>query len=48
VPVPPLVMDMQTGSTNNHISLIFFVFVAPLYWWDLLAASVLMVRYKAD
>jgi hypothetical protein len=22
--VPPLVMEMQTGSTNNHISQIFF------------------------
>jgi hypothetical protein len=30
--VPPLVMEMQTGSTNNHISRIFFVFAAPMYW----------------
>jgi hypothetical protein len=28
--VPPLVMEMQTGSTNNHISQIFFVFAAPM------------------
>jgi hypothetical protein len=46
VPVLPLVMEMQTGSTNNHISQIFFVFSAPMYWWDWLAAPVLMVRYK--
>jgi hypothetical protein len=46
VPVPPLVMEKETGSTNNHISQIFFVFAAPLYWWDWLAAPVLMVRYK--
>jgi hypothetical protein len=46
VPVPPLVMEMQTGSTNNHFSQIFFVFAAPMYWWDWLAAPVLMVRYK--
>jgi hypothetical protein len=36
-------MEMQPGSTNNHISQIFFVFAAPMYW---LAAPVLMVRYK--
>jgi hypothetical protein len=28
--VPPLVMEMQTGSTNNHISQIFFVLAAPM------------------
>ncbi len=48
MPVPPLVMEMQTGSTNNHIPRIFFVFAAPMYWWDWLAASILMVRYKGD
>jgi hypothetical protein len=36
--VPPLVMDIQTGSTNNHISQIFFVFAAPMYWLDWLAS----------
>jgi hypothetical protein len=46
--VPPLVMEMQTGSTNNHISRIFFVFAAPMYLWDWLAAPVLMVHYKGD
>jgi hypothetical protein len=45
-PVPPFAMEIQTGSTNNHISQIFFVFSAPMYWWDWLAAPVLMVRYK--
>jgi hypothetical protein len=28
--VSPLVMEMQTGSTNNHISQIFFVLAAPV------------------
>jgi hypothetical protein len=28
--VPPLVMEMQTGSTTNHISEIFFVLAAPM------------------
>jgi hypothetical protein len=28
--VPPLVMEMQTGSTNNHISQVFFVLAAPM------------------
>ncbi len=42
--VPPLVMEMQTGSTNSHISQIFFVLAAPVYkWWYWLAAPVLMV-----
>jgi hypothetical protein len=36
---------MQTGSNNNHISQIFFVFAAPRDW---LAAPVLMVRYEGD
>ncbi len=45
-PVPPFAMEMQTGSTNNHISQIFFVFSAPMYWWDWLAAPVLMVLYN--
>jgi hypothetical protein len=31
VPVPPLVMEMQTGSTNNYISQIFFVFAAAMH-----------------
>ena len=44
--VPPLVMEMQTYSTNNHISQIFFVFAAQMCWWDWLAAPVLMVHYK--
>jgi hypothetical protein len=29
-----LVMEMQTGSANNHIFQIFFMFAAPMYWWD--------------
>ncbi len=28
--VPPLVMEMQTGSTKYHISQIFFVLAAPM------------------
>jgi hypothetical protein len=35
-------MEMQTGSTNNQISQIFFVFAAPVYWWDWLAAPALI------
>jgi hypothetical protein len=41
-------MEMQTGSTNNHITQIFFVFAAPMYLWDWLAAPVLMERYMGD
>jgi hypothetical protein len=46
--IPPLVMEMQKGSINNHISKIFFVFAAPMYWWDWLAAPVIMVPYKGE
>jgi hypothetical protein len=35
-------MERQTGSTNDHISQIFFVFAAQIYWWDWLAAPVPM------
>jgi hypothetical protein len=45
---PQLVTDMQTGSTNNHISPIIFVLAAPTHWWDWLVAPVLMVRYKGE
>jgi hypothetical protein len=27
---PPLVMEIETGSTNNHISQMFFVLAAPM------------------
>jgi len=27
---PPTVLEMQTGSTNNHVSQIFFVLAAPV------------------
>jgi hypothetical protein len=33
----PLVMEMQSGSTFPQI---FFMFAAPMYWWDWLAAPV--------
>ncbi len=39
-------MEMQIGNTKNHISQIFFVLAAPMYWRDWLVAPVLMVRYK--
>jgi hypothetical protein len=39
---------MQTHSTNNHSSQIFFVFAEQMYWWDWLTAPVIMVRYKGD
>jgi hypothetical protein len=43
---PLLVMEMQTGNTNNHTSQIFFVLAAPMYWREWLVAPVLMVPYK--
>jgi hypothetical protein len=32
---PPIVLEMQIGSTNNHIPQIFFVLVVPMYWWEM-------------
>jgi hypothetical protein len=29
--VPPIGKELQTGSTNNHISRIFFMLAAPIY-----------------
>ncbi len=29
---PLIVMEMQTGSTINHISQIFFLLASPMYW----------------
>jgi hypothetical protein len=46
VSVPPLGMEIQTGSPNNHISQISFVFAALMYWWNWLAAPVLLVCYR--
>jgi hypothetical protein len=40
---PPLVVQMHTGSTNNHISQIFFLLAASVYWWDWLLAPVPVV-----
>jgi hypothetical protein len=37
---PPLVMEIKTGSTNNHITQIYFVLAALMYWWDWLVAPV--------
>jgi hypothetical protein len=45
---PLLVMEMQTGSSNNHIFQIFFVLATPIYRWDWLVAPVLMVHYKGS
>jgi hypothetical protein len=42
----PLVMEMQTGIPNAHISHIFFLLVAQMYWLDWLVAIVLMMSYK--
>jgi hypothetical protein len=45
---PPLVMEMQIGSTTNRISQIFFVLAAQTYWWVWLVVPVLMGRYKGS
>jgi hypothetical protein len=37
VPVPPKGKKMQTGSTKNHISLIFLMLAAPKYWCEMVS-----------
>jgi hypothetical protein len=40
-------MEMQTGSINNHIcQQNFFALAAPMYWWDWLVVTALMVLYN--
>jgi hypothetical protein len=44
--VPPIGKELQTGSTNNHISRIFFMLAAPIYWWEMVNITNVLVRYK--
>ncbi len=47
--VPPMYQWYSACPTISHgyaKSQILFVFAAPVYWWDWLAAPVLTVRYK--
>jgi hypothetical protein len=37
--VPPIGKELQTGRTNNHISRIFFMLAAPIYWWDMVSST---------
>jgi hypothetical protein len=46
--VPPIGKELQTGSTNNHISLIFFLLAAPIYWWEMVSSTNVLVRYKGN
>jgi hypothetical protein len=46
--VTPIGKDLQTGSTNNHISRIFFLLAAPIYWWELVSSTNVLVRYKVN
>jgi hypothetical protein len=36
---PPKVMKLKTGRTNNHISQIFFILTAPIYWWKMVSCT---------
>jgi hypothetical protein len=46
--VTPIGKDLQTGSTNNPISRIFFLLAAPIYWWELVSSTNVLVRYKVN
>jgi hypothetical protein len=44
--VTPIGKELQTGSTNNRISLIFFMLAAPIYWGELVSSTNVLVHYK--
>jgi hypothetical protein len=45
---PPIGKVLQTGSTNNHIFRIFFMLAAPIYWWEMVSSTNVLVRYKGN
>jgi hypothetical protein len=46
--VPPIDKELQTENTNNHLSRIFFMFAAPIYWWEMVSSTNILVRYKGN
>jgi hypothetical protein len=46
--VTPIGKELQTGSANNHISRIFFMLAAPIYWWEMVSSTNVLVRYKGN
>jgi hypothetical protein len=46
--VLPIGKELQTSSTNNHISWIFFLLAAPIYWWEMVSSTNVLVRYKGN
>jgi hypothetical protein len=46
--VTPIGKELQTGSTNNHISWIFFMLAAPIYWGELVSITNVLVHYKGN
>jgi hypothetical protein len=46
--VPPIGKELQTGSTNNHISWIFLMLAAPINWWEMVSSTDVLVRYTGN
>jgi hypothetical protein len=46
--VTPIGKEIQTGSTNNHISWIFFRLAAPIHWWEMISSTNVLVRYEGN
>jgi hypothetical protein len=46
--VPLIGKELQTVSTNNHISRIFFTLAAPIYWWEMVSSTNVLVHYKRN
>jgi hypothetical protein len=48
VPLPPIGKELLTGSTNNHISRIFFKLAAPIYSREMVSSTNVLVCYKGN
>ncbi len=46
--VSPIGKELQTDSTNYHISRIFFMLAAPIYWWEMVSSTNVLVHYKGN
>jgi hypothetical protein len=44
---PTIGKEMQTGSINNHISLIFLMLAPPIYVSKMVISIIVLVRLKA-
>jgi hypothetical protein len=46
--VPPIGKELQTDSIKNHISWIFLMLAAPIYWRNMVSSTNALVCYKGN